>query len=74
MENEIKNLLADKIAGIIKKERQARGWSRYQLAKRSNVDAGHLMRIEKGLLCPQIDTLHKLCCALQIQLQIPLPI
>ena len=72
-ENEdLKIVCAQKIAHLITAARVRKGWSPYTLARRSGVDAGHLSKIEDGFLCPRLDTLQKLCKALELNIVFPL--
>lgn len=69
-----KLLAADYIAVEIKKAREAKGWSVYKLACKSGVNCAHIYRLEEGFLSVRIDTLHKLCKALGLEIKVPLPI
>ena len=73
-ETETKWLVGGKIAVTLKMAREKQGMSVYKLAERSGIAAGHIVRIESGLLCPRIDIVHRLCVALNIKLQLPLNI
>lgn len=70
--DELKILVSDKIADVIKSERKKQGWTLYKLAEKSGVPAGNLSRIESGLYCPRIDTLQRICYALKLEMSIPL--
>ena len=69
-----KLLAASYIARVIKKARETKGWSIYKLAYKSGVNCTHIYRIEEGFLSVRIDTLHKLCKALGLEIKVPLPI
>lgn len=71
---DLKIILAQRIGRLIASARERKKWSPYTLAKRSGVDAGHIAKIEDGFLCPRIDTLQKLCKALEINIVLPLTI
>lgn len=71
---ELKFQMAHEISSLIAKAREQKHLSRYQLAKRTNIDAGHIAKIEDGFLCPRADTLHKICKALDLTIVLPLPI
>ncbi len=73
-DEETKLLAADYIARVIKKAREERGWSVYKLACKSGVNCAHIYRLEDGFLSVRIDTLHKLCVALKLEIKVPLPI
>ena len=62
------------IARKIKEAREAKGWTVYKLACKSGVNASHIYRLEDGFLSARIDTLHRLCKALDIEIKVPLPI
>lgn len=66
-------LTADAVGRRIRKEREARGWSQYKLAEVTGIAAGHLNRIEHGLLSVRVDVLQRICCALQMELTFPIP-
>lgn len=71
---EVKFHAADYIAVEIKKAREAKGWSVYKLACKSGVNCAHIYRLEDGFLSVRIDTLHKLCKALGLEIKVPLTI
>lgn len=73
-DEETKILAAGYIARVIKKAREAKGWSVYKLACKSGVNCAHIYRLEDGFLSVRIDTLHKLCKALGLEIKVPLPI
>ena len=73
-DEEKRNSTAQYIAQVIKQTREAKGWTRYKLAQISGVHFGHISRIENGCFSTRLDTLCKLCTALEIELKVPLPI
>lgn len=72
--NRTKLLVGDRVAEIIKEERERQGLSLYRLAEKSGIPASNLHRIEKGLVCPRIDTVHAICVALDLEIQLPIQI
>lgn len=54
----------EKIGRMIKTEREALGWSIYQLSKESGVQINHISRIEQGLFSARYDTIEKLLHAM----------
>jgi len=44
--------------------REAKGWSKYRLAKLSGVSAQHLLRLERGDQQPSLEVARKLAAAL----------
>ena len=64
MNEDVKILMQGYVARKIKQAREAKGWTVYKLACKSGVNASHIYRIEDGFLSARIDTLHKLCKAL----------
>lgn len=56
---------------LIKQSREQRGWTRYELSRRSGIGEAHLMRIEQGLYSIRIDVLNKLCKALDLHIEFP---
>ena len=73
-DEETKIIAASYIARVIKKARETKGWSVYKLAYKSGVNCAHIYRLEEGFLSVRIDTLHKLCKALGLEIKVPLPI
>lgn len=73
-DEETKLLVAGHIARVIKKAREEKGLSVYKLARKSSIDTATIYRIEDGLNTVRIDTLHKLCKALGLEIKVPLPI
>lgn len=73
-DDETKIIAAGYIAREVKKAREAKGWSVYKLAYKSGVNYAHIYRLEEGFLSVRIDTLHKLCKALGLEIKVPLPI
>lgn len=73
-DEETRLLAAGYISRVIKKAREAKGWSIYKLAYESGVNYAHIYRLEEGFLSVRIDTLHKLCKALGLEIKVPLPI
>lgn len=63
--------LRKKIGLLIEQAREARGWTRYELSKRSGIGEAHLMRIEQGLYSIRIDVLNKICKALSLHIDFP---
>lgn len=75
MKNDIiKKNVSQQIARIIKEARKAKGWTKYKLSEESGVTCGHLHRIEAGRLAVRTDVLQKICGALNISVQFPLPV
>lgn len=52
------------VARMIKNEREAKGWSIYQLSKASGVQINHISRIEQGLYSARYETIEKLLHAM----------
>lgn len=60
------------LANAIKAEREARGWTRYELAKRAGMQLTHLTKIEQAEFSARIDTINHLCRVLGIRLVLPI--
>lgn len=60
------------IAAMIKEAREAKGWTRYELAKRANMNEAHIMRIEQAQFCIRVDVLNKLSKVLGMGVVFPL--
>ena len=56
------------ILGIIKKQREARGWSEYQLAERSGLPQSTISSWYKKNMTPSFASLEKICEAFGITL------
>lgn len=63
--------LRKKVGLLIQQAREQRGWTRYELSRRSGIGEAHLMRIEQGLYSIRIDVLNKLCKALDLHIEFP---
>lgn len=74
MNEDVKLLTQGYLSRVIKKAREQKGWTVYKLACKSGVNCAHIYRLEDGFLSVRIDTLHKLCSALEIEIKVPLPI
>ena len=70
MEEE-KQQIASRIAEIISTERKIKGYSCYELSKRTGINTSQIMRIESGNNIPNTETLMKICSALAIQIKLP---
>lgn len=55
-----------KLPKIIKTEREERGWSQLELAKRAGIDRKTVNRVENGKYLPTVDTLVSLSSALGV--------
>lgn len=73
MTDENKILTQDRIGQLIREAREARGWSVYKLAAKSGVHGALIWRIENGFNSMRVDTLQKLCTALNLAITFPLP-
>lgn len=67
-----KKKISTAIAELVKTSRKSKGWSRYRLAKEAGITAMHVMEIERGVLSPRVDTLNKICKALQMEIRLPI--
>ena len=56
------------ILGIIKKQREARGWSEYQLAERSGLPQSTISSWYKKDMMPSFASLEKICEAFGVTL------
>lgn len=63
--------LRKKVGLLIQQAREQRGWTRYELSRRSGIGEAHLMRIEQGLYSIRIDVLNKICKALDLHIEFP---
>lgn len=70
--DEIKIMTAGTVARMIRTEREKKCWSVYKLAIKSGVNASLIYRIEDGFNSMRIDTLQRLCAALEIEIKFPL--
>ena len=55
----------------IKDAREAKGWTIYELSKRSGLGETHIKSIENGVYSMRVDILDKLCRTLEIKVIIP---
>lgn len=69
---ETKLLTAGTVARMIYRARIEKRWSVFRLAAKSGVDAALIYRIEEGMNAPRIDTLQKICTALELEITFPL--
>lgn len=70
-DDKLKLIVSDEIARRIRTEREKWGYSRYALAQKAGIDAGHLQRIEEGRFAIRIDVLQKICVALRLEITFP---
>ena len=57
----------------ISEARRRKGYSRYELSKRTGIHTSQIIRIERGENIPRADTIMKIFDALSIQFKIILP-
>lgn len=60
--------IAPWVTDALRRERGSKGWSQSELARRSNVSRSHLNELEMELRNANLETLEKLCKALQMRL------
>lgn len=72
MTDETKLLTAGTVARMIYRARIEKHWSAYKLASKSGLDTALIYRIEEGMNAPRIDTLQKICAALELEITFPL--
>jgi transcriptional regulator with XRE-family HTH domain len=58
---------AARIGARIRKEREARGWSLGELARRTGMQAPNLSRLETGKHVPSLDTLERVAEVLGVR-------
>lgn len=61
-----------KLGLLIKAAREAKGWTHYELAKRSGLGETHVKNIERGAYSIRVDILERLCKTLEMEVIIPL--
>ena len=67
-----KKKIATVIAELVKASRKSKGLSQYRLAKAAGITPVHIREIEHGMLSPRVDTLNKICKALQMEIRLPI--
>lgn len=67
-----KKKISTAIGELVKTSRESKGWSRYRLAKEAGITAVHVKGIEDGALSVRVDTLDKLCRALDADWHLPM--
>lgn len=67
-----KKKIATVIGSLVKTSRKSKGLSQYRLAKEAGITTVHVREIERGMLSPRVDTLNKLCKALQMEIRLPI--
>lgn len=72
MTDETKLLTAGTVARMIYRARTEKRWSVYRLATKAGLDAALIYRIEEGMSTPRIDTLQRICAALELEIKFPL--
>ena len=60
------------IGRMIEQARKERGWSYYELAKRTGMGVTHLKSIEQGAYSCRVDIFNKICEALGIEVIFPI--
>lgn len=66
MESEFRNIISNRLIA----RRTELNFSQEKLANIANLDRSYISRIERGLISPTIESLHKICLALGISLQL----
>ena len=72
MQNETKTLTQYQIGKMIREAREAKGWTIYCVAAESGIHEAAIWRIERGGNSIRVDTLQKLCTALDLEITFPL--
>jgi len=67
-----KQRLSTAIGELVKTSRKSKGLSQYRLAKAAGITPVHVREIEHGMLSPRVDTLNKICKALQMEIRLPI--
>lgn len=67
-----KQRLSTAIGELVKTSRKSKGLSQYRLAKEAGITPVHVREIEHGMLSPRVDTLNKICKALQMEIRLPM--
>lgn len=67
-----KKKIATVIAELVKTARKSKRLSQYRLAKDAGITPVHVREIEHGMLSPRVDTLNKICKALQMEIRLPI--
>lgn len=68
----VKKKIETAIGELVKASRKNKGLSQYRLAKEAGITAVHIREIEHGMLSPRVDTLNKICKALQMEIRLPI--
>lgn len=69
---ETKLLTAGTVARMIYRARIEKRWSVFRLAAKAGIDTALIYKIEEGMSTPRIDTLQKICAALELKITFPL--
>lgn len=72
MRNETKINTQYQIGKMIREAREAKGWTVYGVAAESGIHEAAIWRIERGVNSIRVDTLQKLCEALDLEVTFPL--
>lgn len=64
--------ITTELGAMIKAARERKGWTVYELAKRTGLQASHLAKIEEGVYSVRVDILDKVCRALGMCIEFPL--
>ena len=67
-----KQQISNTIGSLVKASRKSKGLSQYRLAKAAGITPVHVREIEHGVLSPRVDTLNKICKALQMEIRLPI--
>lgn len=71
-QDEQRIMIREKVGAMIKTEREQKGWTRYELAKRSGIGETHLRNIEDGEFSVRLDIFNRILVALDIKVLMPL--
>lgn len=65
-------VVREKVGAMIQAAREQKGWSRYELAKRTMMGETHIAKIEEGAYAVRVDIFNHLCKVLEIEANFPL--
>ena len=61
-----------RVGSFILEAREKKGWTRYELAKRSGMQETHIRRIEEGGYSIRVDIFNHLCRVLGVKIELPI--
>lgn len=61
------SLVISRFPGVVRRLREAKGWSQEELAERADLNRSYVGEIERGVAMPSLSTISKLALGLELK-------